>query len=59
MRVLVDGRTVGQVDGLDSPDQWSQAGVVHLSAGKHVLEIYRGGGASTPATGPSRPRLAT
>ena len=51
MRVLVDGRTVGQVDGIDSPDQWSQAGVVHLSAGKHVLEIYRGGGRTTPATG--------
>jgi hypothetical protein len=51
MRVLVDGRTVGQVDGIDSPDQWSQAGVVHLSAGKHVLEIYRGGGRIYPGDG--------
>jgi hypothetical protein len=51
MRVLVDGRTVGQVDGIDSPDQWSQAGLVRLSAGKHVLEIYRGGGRIFPGDG--------
>jgi hypothetical protein len=51
MRVLVDGRTIGQVDGLDSADQWSAAGVVRLSAGKHVLEIYRGGGRIFPGDG--------
>jgi hypothetical protein len=51
MRVLVDGRIIGQVDGIDSSDQWSTAGVVHLSAGNHVLEIYRGGGRIFPGDG--------
>jgi hypothetical protein len=39
------------VDGIDSSDQWSTAGVVHLSAGNHVLEIYRGGGRIFPGDG--------
>jgi hypothetical protein len=51
LRVLVDGRLVGQVSGVDSVDQWSSAGRVHLSAGDHVLEIYRGGGRIYPGDG--------
>jgi hypothetical protein len=51
MRVLVDGRVLGQVDGVDSVDQWSAAGLVHLSAGDHVLELYRGGGRIYPGDG--------
>ncbi len=51
MRVLVDGRIIGQVDGIDSSDQWSTAGLVHLSPGRHVLEIYRGGGRIFPGDG--------
>jgi hypothetical protein len=51
MRVLVDGRAVGQVDGVDSVDQWSAAGLVHLSAGDHLLELYRGGGRIYPGDG--------
>ena len=51
LRVLVDGKLVGEVNGLDSVDQWSAAGTVALSAGKHVLEIYRGGGTIFPGDG--------
>jgi hypothetical protein len=51
VRVLVDGRIVGQVDDVDSVDQWSVAGLLHLTAGKHVLELYRGGGRIYPGDG--------
>jgi hypothetical protein len=49
--VLVDNRAVGSVDGLDSIDQWSEAGVVRLSAGRHELAIRRGGGRIYPGDG--------
>lgn len=49
--VLVDDRTVGSVDGMDSVDQWSQAGLIHLSAGSHRLAILRHGGRTYPGDG--------
>jgi hypothetical protein len=51
VRVLVDGRSVGSVDGADSVDQWTYAGPVDLSAGHHTLEISRGGGGIGPGNG--------
>ncbi|HEX2703253.1 MAG TPA: hypothetical protein VHM72_07460, partial [Solirubrobacteraceae bacterium] len=49
--VLVGGHKVGSVDGLDSRDQWEQAGTVRLSAGRHEIEIFRGGGRIYPGDG--------
>jgi hypothetical protein len=46
--VLVDGHAVGSVSGNDSVDQWSQAGLVRLTAGRHLLEIKRAGGSIQP-----------
>jgi hypothetical protein len=51
LRVYVDGRGAGQVNGVDSVDQWAAAGLVKLSAGKHVLEVKRGGGGIDPGDG--------
>ena len=51
LRVFVDGRSAGEVNGFDSVDQWSAAGLVSLSTGKHVLEIKRGGGRIYPGDG--------
>ncbi len=49
--VLVDGHSVGSVDGLDSRGEWSEAGVVELSGGRHLLTVYRGGGHIDPGDG--------
>jgi hypothetical protein len=51
MRVLVGGRTVGSVDGLDSVYQWTRAGVIRLKAGVYELTVHRGGGTTNPGDG--------
>jgi hypothetical protein len=51
VNVRVDGRTIGTVDGLDSIGQWAQAATIHLTAGRHELAIYRGGGRIFPGDG--------
>jgi len=49
--VLVDGRTIGTVDGMDSIGQWTQAATIHVTAGRHELAISRGGGRIFPGDG--------
>jgi hypothetical protein len=51
IRVTLDGRTVGSVDGWNTPDEWMQAGTVKVSAGAHPLDIFRGGGGLAPGDG--------
>ena len=51
VNVLVDGRTVGTVDGMDSIGQWAQAATIHMTAGRHELAIHRGGGRVFPGDG--------
>ncbi|TMK39909.1 MAG: hypothetical protein E6G56_09715 [Actinobacteria bacterium] len=52
-RVLasIDGRTVGQVYGVNTPGQWLQAGSVALSSGSHPVELRRPGGGLRPGDG--------
>lgn len=51
IRVTLDGRTVGSVFGQNTPDEWLQAGTVHVDAGAHPLDLFRGGGSLTPGDG--------
>ncbi|MGD0980783.1 MAG: hypothetical protein ABR946_04800 [Solirubrobacteraceae bacterium] len=51
LEVLVDGRTIGTVDGMDSIGQWTQAATIRLTVGRHELAISRGGGRLFPGDG--------
>ena len=51
IRVTLDGRTVGSVDGWNTPDEWLQAGTAYVSAGDHALDIFRPGGGLAPGDG--------
>ncbi len=51
LRVTLDGRSVGSVSGWNTPDEWLQAGTVNVGAGKHALDIFRGGGGFAPGDG--------
>jgi hypothetical protein len=51
VRVTLDGRTVGSVAGQNAPDEWLPAGSVYLSAGRHALDLFRGGGDLAPGDG--------
>jgi hypothetical protein len=51
IRVTLDGRTVGSVDGWNTPGEWMQAGTVKVSAGAHPLDIFRPGGGLAPGDG--------
>jgi hypothetical protein len=51
IRVTLDGRTVGSVDGWNTPGEWMQAATVNVSAGAHPLDIFRGGGGLAPGDG--------
>ena len=51
IHVKIDGRTVGSVDGWNTPDEWLKAATVHVSAGEHALDIFRGGGGLAPGDG--------
>jgi hypothetical protein len=51
IRVTLDGRTVGSVDGWNTPGEWMQAGTARVSTGAHPLDIFRGGGGLAPGDG--------
>jgi hypothetical protein len=51
IRVTLGGRTVGSVDGWNTPGEWLQAGTVKVSAGAHPLDLFRGGGGLAPGDG--------
>jgi hypothetical protein len=44
IRISVDGREVGEARGVNSPQSWLEAGEVRLGAGRHSVEVLRGGG---------------
>jgi hypothetical protein len=49
--VKLDGQTVGQVAGQNTPDEWLEAGRVKVSAGEHQLSITRGNGSLAAGDG--------
>jgi hypothetical protein len=49
--VQVDGRALAMLDGLDSVNQWSSAGVVRLTQGSHSVRVIRPGGRLGPGDG--------
>jgi hypothetical protein len=49
--VYVDGRKVGRALSVQTPQQMAGVGVATLSAGRHRLEIFRGGGSLAPGNG--------
>jgi hypothetical protein len=44
LHVSVDGREVGTVSGSNTPGQWLQAATLHLSAGRHLVEVEKSPG---------------
>ena len=50
-KVLVDGREIGRALSVQTPQQMSRVGNVQLTAGRHRLEIVRGGGNLKPGNG--------
>jgi hypothetical protein len=48
---LVDGRVVGALHEVDTPAQWIDVGEVTVAAGRHRLELLRGGGSLRPGDG--------
>jgi hypothetical protein len=46
--VAIDGRVVGRVGQVNTPDQWLQAGVVSLAPGRHRIEVRRSGASLRP-----------
>lgn len=56
--VLVDGRAVGSVsDELGQPGGWNELSRVRLTAGRHRVELVRGGGSLGPGNGDGPRRL--
>ena len=49
--VLVDGRRVERIKGINTPGQWLGGTVVALRSGTHRLELRRGGGSLRPGDG--------
>jgi hypothetical protein len=49
--VRVDGKTVGEVEGMDTPGQFSRAGTVKIESGRHTVHVFRGGGSLAPGDG--------
>ena len=47
----VDGRKVGEVDGVNTPGQWLSAGTVRVRDGRHRLRLRRQGGGLAPGDG--------
>jgi hypothetical protein len=50
-KVFVDGRYVGRALSVQTPQQMARVGNVTLTAGRHSLEIFRGGGTLKPGNG--------
>jgi hypothetical protein len=44
IRIAVDGREVGTARGVNAPQGWLEAGEARLAAGRHRVEVVRGGG---------------
>jgi hypothetical protein len=51
LKVRVDGRPMGQVEGTNTPGGWLAAGSRQLTAGRHAIEIRRDGGDLAPGDG--------
>jgi hypothetical protein len=51
MHVYVDGREVGAVKGVNSPQQWHELGELRLSRGEHAVRIEKRGGRLAPGDG--------
>lgn len=51
IRVSLGGRAIGSVRGVDTPGQWTQAGVVDIPRGSHEATLTRGGGGLAPGDG--------
>lgn len=50
--VQVDGRTIGAIeDRRNYPEQWERVGTAELDAGRHRVELLRGGGDLEPGNG--------
>jgi len=49
--VLVDGREVGRVRGVNTDGEWLDGGVVEVPRGRHEIELRRGGGSLAPGDG--------
>ncbi|MDP1850209.1 MAG: Plug domain-containing protein [Solirubrobacteraceae bacterium] len=51
IEALVDGRVVGALQHTNGPGQWVDVGDVTVAAGRHRLELVRGGGSLAPGDG--------
>jgi hypothetical protein len=49
--VLIDGKEIGRARDVQTPQQGSDVGAVTLTAGRHRVEIVRGGGNLKPGNG--------
>lgn len=47
----VDGRRVGEANGVDNLGQWADVGTIDLEAGRRSVEIFRGGAGWAPGDG--------
>jgi hypothetical protein len=49
--IEIDGRKVGQAQGVNTVNQWLDAGWVYLHAGTHRFTVIRPGGGLAPGDG--------
>jgi hypothetical protein len=54
VRVLVDGREVARVRGVNTEGEWLGGEVVRVAPGRHEIELRRGGGRPAPGDGFAR-----
>ncbi len=58
VEVVIDGRAVAEVDQeLAQPSGWNDLGRIRLAAGRHEVELVRGGGSLKPGSGDGPRRL--
>ncbi len=58
VRVVIDGRAVAEIgEELAQPSGWNDLGRVRLAAGRHRVELLRGGGSLRPGNGDGPRRL--
>ena len=58
VEVRIDGRRIGSALDPNSPSAWLSAGRLELTAGRHVLAIYRPGGSLAPGDGDPRGEIS-
>ena len=51
LSVFLDGRRVGRVKGVNTPEQWLPAGEVQVGDGVHAVRLLRPGGSLAPGDG--------